>query len=142
MRYSDGVRQGLPYGGPLLAVRTELGPVVGGGGVVVNQSACGEDVHQGRGEALAGREAVDQRVGTDRAAAGPVDPARVGVDDRLAVQIGRRLEAALPAGVDEFGEHPADPCLRIRAHPVVHPGIMGTARSRGDGSEPCGGAAA
>ena len=94
---SQAMAQSVPKGGPVLAVGAELGPVMGHGGVIVNQALFRLDVQGHRGHGLGHGECGEYRVLVNRPPCGLVGKPGPHVHGELAVKVGRYLEPYLAA---------------------------------------------
>ena len=108
----------------LLALRRELRPVRGDGGVVVDLARLDELGHTGRGSTLRRREHELERVLVPRPAGRPVGYAGPDVDLAVAVDVQRERRAELPVvvevGAERIGHLPV--AVLHRAVDLRHPG--------------------
>ena len=90
---AGGVIEELAHRDAFLARGRELGPVVGDGRVVIDQSPVDEAVHRGGDDPLGGREAHGHRVGFPRSARGVAGPGP-GIYDQFAPVVHRHRGSA------------------------------------------------
>ena len=127
---AGAVGERVADGGVLLAALGELGPPGGDGLVVGDDAAVHQHVDRGCGHALGARERREEGAAIDGAAGFDVGQAGPGIDDELAVVVGRHLQTRLDATGDKLLERGPDYVVDVRHFGPPFRGETGRLRGR------------